>query len=172
MMPNKRVTRVRRPAAKTPIRSALLPTSALQSTVKDGLRALKTRHRSCIDQPLQGDFADSLDLDQAMRVGHERENRWDYLVGHAPSRKVVALEPHCAKEDAISTVIAKRAAAMEQLQAHLSPGVRVGAWLWVASGKVYFADTEKARRRLDQNGIQFVGTRVLAKHLPREESAP
>jgi hypothetical protein len=36
----------------------------------------------------------------------------------------------------------------------------------VASGKVHFADTEKARLRLDQNGIKFVGTRVLAKHLP------
>jgi hypothetical protein len=36
----------------------------------------------------------------------------------------------------------------------------------VAPGKVHFAETEKAKLRLDQNGIEFVGTKVMAKHLP------
>jgi 6-phosphogluconate dehydrogenase len=39
----------------------------------------------------------------------------------------------------------------------LNPQARIAAWLWVASGKVHFADTEKVRRRLDQSGIEFVG---------------
>jgi len=30
-------------------------------------------------------------------------------------------------------------------------------------------DTERIRRRLDQNGVEFVGTTVLAKHLPGAE---
>jgi DNA-directed RNA polymerase beta subunit len=78
----------------------------------------------------------------------------------------VAVEPHSAKQDEISTVIKKRTAAREQLKAHLHDVSRVTTWLWVASGKVHFANTEKARVRLDQNGIEFVGTRVTAKHLP------
>jgi hypothetical protein len=101
-----------------------------------------------------------------MRAGHHQENRWDYLIGHAPSTLVVGLEPHSAKRDQISTVIAKRKAAVDQLRSHLKSDARIAAWLWVASGKVHFVDTEKARRRLDQNGIRFVGTKVLRKHLP------
>ena len=101
-----------------------------------------------------------------MQLGHEQANRWDYLLGHAPSGKVVAVEPHSAKQDEITTVINKRAAAREQMRAHLNDGARVAKWLWVASGKVHFANTEKARLRLDQHGIEFVGTKVTSKHLP------
>jgi hypothetical protein len=111
-------------------------------------------------------FADSLDLDNALLAGLEQQHRWDYLLGHTNTRKVIGLEPHSAKSDQISTVISKKNAALTQLRPHLQDGARVSAWLWVASGKVHFADTENARRRLDQNGIQFVGTRLLEKHLP------
>ncbi len=38
--------------------------------------------------------------------------------------------------------------------------------------KVHFADTEKPRRQLDQNGIEFVGTKVMAKHLPPSTTSP
>ena len=55
----------------------------------------------------------------------------------------------------------------KQLRDHLREGVKIGKWLWVASGKVHFAATEKAKVRLDENGIEFVGTKVLAKHLPK-----
>jgi hypothetical protein len=111
-------------------------------------------------------FDDSLDLDEAMRPGHDQENRWDYLLGHGASREVIGLEPHSARGDQVGTVIGKRKAAMTQLTGHLKTGARVSRWLWVASGRVLFADTERARRRLDQHGIQFVGTRLLQKHLP------
>ena len=87
-------------------------------------------------------------------------------LGHAPSSSAIGLEPHSAKTDEIDTVIRKRRAALDQLAAHLKPGALVSDWLWVASGDVHFADTERARRRLDQLGIRFVDKRVLAKHLP------
>ena len=64
--------------------------------VCDGLRALEKPHRKMISAEAKGEFADSLDLDKARRRGHEQENRWDYLLGHARSDSIVALEPHSA----------------------------------------------------------------------------
>lgn len=148
------------------MRAALKADSSLQALVADGLAAVKTGDKAFFDSAVRTDIADSLDLDAALRAKHQQENRWDYLLGHAPSRKVVAVEPHSAKQDEIATVIEKRTSAREQLSAHLRDGAHVASWLWVASGRVHFADTEKARRRLDQNGIRFVGTKVMAKHLP------
>lgn len=157
---------VRKTAPNTPVRRALRAGSTLLPAVADGLEAVKRAHHDYFDQEVRRDFADSLDLDEATRQGRERENRWDYLLGHQRSGELVAIEPHSAKEDEITTVIRKRTAAREHLKGHLREGARVTRWLWVASGKVQFADTEKARRRLDQNGIEFVGTRVAARHLP------
>lgn len=150
----------------TPVRSLLKEDSSLQSAVKDGLGAVMKGHRDYLDAGIRDQFSDSLELDAAMHLGHEKENRWDYLLGHQPSDEVVAVEPHSAKQDEISTVIKKRQAAIQQLKEHQQNGKTVSKWLWVASGKVHFADTEKARRRLDQSGIEFVGARISAKHLP------
>ena len=150
----------------TPIRAALTNDSFLRDEVKDGLAGIEKADRGYIDETVRTAFADSLGLDKALRAKHGQENRWDYLLGHADSRKVVGLEPHSAKADEISTVIKKKEKAKEQLRAHLRPGARVAVWLWVASSKVHFANTEKASIRLDQNGIKFVGTRVMRKHLP------
>lgn len=149
----------------TPIRSALAEASSLREAVQDGLAAMKRKDRGYIDEDIRSAFADSLDLDEAMRPDHAQENRWDYLLGLSTGRTVVAIEPHSAKQNAITTVIRKREAAMEHLRPHLKPSTRIAAWLWVASGKVHFADTERARRRLDQNGIAFVGRRVCCRHL-------
>ncbi len=150
---------------KTALKRALRDDSSLHPAICDGLNAVKAVHRNYFDETIRPAFADSLDLDEAMRPGHERENRWDYLLSHAPSDEVVAVEPHSARQDEISTVIQKRSAAREHLRSHLRDGETILRWLWVASGKVHFADTEKARRRLDQNGIEFVGQRVMGKHL-------
>lgn len=150
----------------TPVRSSLKKSSFLHSRVEDGIGALENAHRNCLADDIRGSFADSLDLDKAMEEDHAQENRWDYLLGHAPSAAVVALEPHSARRDEITTVIKKKEAARHQLNGHLKKGARITAWLWVASGKVHFADTEKARLRLDQRGIRFVGRKVLARHLP------
>lgn len=149
----------------TPVRAALESTSTLLPSVQDGLGAVKGAHRSHFAVDVRTAFDDSLDLDEALQSVHPNDNRWDYLLGHKATSEVIGVEPHSAKQDEISTVIQKRAAAKQQLTKHLKEGKRVSAWLWVASGRVHFADTEKARRRLDQNGIQFVGNKVMAKHL-------
>jgi hypothetical protein len=67
----------------------------------------------------------------------------------------------------VTTVIAKRKAALEQLRPHLKPGVFVTDWFLVASGRVDFIPMEKATARLAQNGIRFVGTKLLRGALPR-----
>lgn len=150
----------------TPIREALQTDSALQQSVQDGIGAMKSSHHDCLAQEVRSAFADSLDLDAAMQEAHAEENRWDYVLGHTASTKLVGVEPHSAKQDQVATVIKKREAAKRQLADHLKPGKRVSRWLWVASGTVHFADTETARLRLDQSGIEFVGRQVRAGHLP------
>lgn len=62
-----------------------------------------------------------------MRPEHGSANGWDYLLGHAPTSAVIGLEPHSAKQDEISTVIAKQSAAKDQLHQHLRDGARVEA---------------------------------------------
>jgi hypothetical protein len=156
----------------TPVRRALREDSPLQPRVVDGLGAVESTHRDCFDNGIRDQFADSLDADKAFAEGHENENRWDYLLGHKPSTEVIAVEPHSAKQDEVSTVIRKRKAAHEQLRLHLRNGAKISKWLWVASGKVHFADTEKTTRILDQNGIEFVGKTVKAKHLPSAVMTP
>lgn len=149
----------------TPVRRSLLPTSSLLPVVADGLGAVKKSHREYIHADLRPAFADSLDIDEAFRPGHEQENRWDYLLGHGPSAIVVAVEPHSAKQGEISTIIKKRQRAREQLASHLAPNARIAAWFWVASGRIHIANTERARRRLDQHGITFVDKTLMRKHL-------
>lgn len=150
----------------TPVRRALRPESRLISEVEDGLGAVQGGHRQYLDVAIRADFADSLEADEALRSGNDQENRWDYLLGHGPSQQVIALEPHSASDGEIGVVIDKRNAARVQLREHLREGATISKWLWVASGKVHFANTERVRLRLDQNGIEFVGTRLLSKHLP------
>lgn len=150
----------------TPVRSMLLQGSGLQSWVCDGLPALQRAHGDCLEAGLRSSFADSLALDEAVKKGHEEENRWDYLLGHRDSGHVIGLEPHSAKNQEVSTVIAKRKRAIEQLRDHVRDGKRVAAWYWVASGDVEFSPFEKKKLLLDQNGITFVGKKLLRKHLP------
>jgi hypothetical protein len=148
-----------------PVRQSLRGNSLLRSYVHAGLGALANGDRTRIAQDIRPQFADSLDLDSALRARYPTQNRWDYLLGHETSGQVIGLETHSARSDQISTVIEKRRMAREQLSLHFKPGAKVHKWLWVSSGRAHFADTEKTRRRLDQHGIQFVGSQVLAKHL-------
>jgi hypothetical protein len=62
-------------------------------------------------------------------------------------------------------VIAKKNAAKGQLRDHLKPGSAIAAWFWVASGKVDFAPHDKVIRRLEQEGITFVGGTLREKEL-------
>jgi hypothetical protein len=152
---------------KTPVRSALVDGCKLHDRTQDGLQALKGDHRSqLLQEEVRTAFADSLDLDEALRESFPEENRWDYLLGHSGSNSVVGLEPHSAHSDQISTVIAKRAAAIRQLRPFLRRSDAVVAWYWVASGRVDFVPMEKAVFRLQQAGITFVGRKLSKRHLP------
>lgn len=153
-------------AAETPLRSALRTGSGLRAHVREGIAAVKRADQRRLDEEVRASFEDSLDLDASLRAPHPREHRWDYLLGHARSREIVAIETHSATGHEVRRVIEKRNAALQQLGPHLRDGKRVRHWLWVASGNVQFANTERVRRQLDENGIKFVGRTVRAKDLP------
>ena len=150
---------------KTPVRAALRVDSLLQRAVQDGLGAVISAHHGYFDDAVRSSFADSLDLDNALKKGREQENRWDYLLGYQPTGQVVGVEPHSAENGEVTTVIKKLEAARRQLQEHLCDGRGVSKWLWVASGRVRFVPIEKATLRLAQNGIEFIGRRITNKHL-------
>ena len=155
---------------KTPVRNLLVRNSELNRHVKDGIEAMKRADRRLLSKDVAGAVGDSIDIDAALLERHGTENRWDYLVGHTASNTVIGVEPHSAKMHEVDTVIKKKRAARQQLEPHLKPGRYVLKWLWVSPGKNHFADTEKVRRILDQNGIEFVGGKVLAKHLPKKDT--
>lgn len=111
----------------TPIRNTLKAQSLLARHVGDGLGAVRQAHKQLIDKQVRSHFADSLDIDDRLRDSHEQENRWDYLLGHEASSLVVGFEPHSAYTGEVSTVIAKKNAAREQLRVHLRSGASIAA---------------------------------------------
>lgn len=153
---------------ETPLRRALAERSGLRAAVVDGLGAIASDHRNLFDKHVRRVLSDSLDLDNAVKMGRECESRWDYLVGHEPSRTVLAIEPHSAKQGEIATVIRKRRAALSHLKGHLKDGIHIRRWLWVAAGKVHFANTEKAKILLAQHGIEFIGSQITQSHVANE----
>ena len=155
------------PAATTPLRSALEATSHLLPLVEDGIQAVEKGHRDHFEEVIRSDFGDSLEFDGAMLGEFPDDNRWDYLLGHTSTERLIGVEPHSAKQDEVSTVIKKRQAALGHLTGHLKNGKRVHAWIWVASGKVHFPDVDKQSRMLAQNGIAFAGKVITAKLLAR-----
>ena len=150
-----------------PVANGLDAGSSLQDSVCDGIQAVRNADRDSMDTNIRTDFVDSLDLDTALQEQFPDKPRWDYLLGHSPSAMLIGLEPHSARQDQITKVIKKKEAAEEQLRGHLKQGARIADWLWVASGNVHFPPTGKAKLRLDQKGIRFVGRRVEKKHLPK-----
>jgi hypothetical protein len=149
---------------RTPVREALAAQSTLAVHVQDGMGAVKDKDKKLIDASIRTQFADSLDTDEAFRVGRDQEPRWDYLLGHE-NRQLIAIEPHSAKTDEINAVINKKRAVLLQLQGHLKENKSISRWLWVASGRVAFPKDSQFQRRLSQHGITFVGSCVMEKHL-------
>jgi hypothetical protein len=145
--------------------SRALKGSYLAAAIQGGIQAVPNDKRKHISESVRPDFLDSLDLDEASRPRHPNDARWDYLLGHAPSSQVVAIETHSAETSEVSRVIQKRTASLGHLRDQLGDGHNVAAWYWAASGRVDFVPHEKIVLRLSEHGIQFVGGRLEAKHL-------
>ncbi len=147
-----------------PVGRALV-NSYLAASIKTGMQALSNETRRRVASDVHADFLDSIDLDEATRARHPKDARWDYLLGHDTSSKIVGIETHSASTSQVSRVIDKRARSIEHLRTQLVEGSYVAAWYWIASGRVDFVPHEKTVNRLAQNGIQFVGGRLEPRHL-------
>jgi hypothetical protein len=145
--------------------SRALKGSTLATAIRPGIQAVPGDKHKHIGESLRPEFLDSLDLDEATRPKYPHDARWDYLLGHAHSSQVIAIETHSAETSQVSKVIQKRTASLGHLRGQLAAGHKVAAWYWAASGRVDFVPHDKILNRLDQNGIQFVGGRLEAKHL-------
>lgn len=140
--------------------------SSLRASVKAGTSAIKKADQYVLDASIRQDFGDSLDLDEATRVGREGQHRWDYLLGHTSSGSIIGVEPHSASNGEVSVVIAKKAESQRVLLDHLRAGSQVVSWNWVSSGPVSLLPIDKVRFRLAQHGISFVGRSLRKSHLP------
>lgn len=136
----------------------------MKAKVKPGVTAIKSADSYILHKSIRGEFEDSLDLDDATRIGHEGENRWDYLLGHTSSR-IIGVEPHSATNSEVSVVIAKKQASQRVLLDHFRTGVKVSSWNWVSSGTVGLMPLDRVRLRLAQSGITFVGRSLQKTHL-------
>jgi len=137
--------------------TALRPGSPLRKHVKNGMSAFARTDLGSVAEDQRSRVGDSLDLDAATRDEFPEANRWDYILSVPALRKIVAIEPHSAKDSEISVVVAKKKHAVAYLRGHLQDGCGVEKWFWVSPGTVGFSRMDRARRRLDQNGIEFVG---------------
>jgi hypothetical protein len=144
--------------------AALVDGSALLAHVEPGLRAVRRQDLVLIAARERPKVGDSLDLDEATRAELPEAHRWDYLLSVPAAAAIIGLEFHTAGDKEIRVVIAKKANALVQLRAHFRPRCGVSRWYWVTRGAVGFSRMEKARRLLDQSGIEFVGRQL--RHLP------
>ena len=142
------------------LKRVLVDRSVLRNHLRNGIQAFAKADVRLIAVTARVQIGDSIDLDAAARDEFPEANRWDYVVSVPAMSHIVAIEPHSAKDAEISVVIAKKKHAVNYLRAHLRAGYRVAKWLWVSHGPVGFSRMERARRLLDQNGIEFAG-RVL-----------
>lgn len=142
------------------LKTALKPTSSLLSAVEDGMDAFLARDRALIAVSERQKIGDSLDLDAALKAAFPNANRWDYVFSVPSAGRLIALEPHTAKDSEVGVLIAKKRHATAQLREHLRAGRGVSDWLWVSHGRTSFSRMERATRRLTQAGIKYLGRSV------------
>jgi hypothetical protein len=147
-------------ARRTHLKEALNKTSPLRGLVQVGMGAFAARDIKLIAEDQRSRIGDSLDLDAASRGEHPDANRWDYIISIPDSQRFVGIEPHTAKDDQISVVIQKKEHAIHYLRSHFRESHRITRWYWVTHGTVSFSKMDRARRRLDEKGIEFVGRKL------------
>jgi hypothetical protein len=139
------------------LKEALHDRSQLRGHVRGAMGAFEGVDVKLIAEDQRPRIGDSLDLDAASQSEHPEANRWDYIISVPDSQRLAGIEPHTARDSEISVVILKKNHATEYLRSHLQEGYRITKWYWVTHGRVGFSKMERARRRLDQNGIEFAG---------------
>ena len=144
-------------ARQTQLKAALNEKSPLRDLVQPGMAAFAKVDFKLIAEDQRTRIGDSLDLDAASKDEDPGSNRWDYIVSIPDLKEFIGIEPHSAKDSEISVVIAKRKHAIQYLRKHLQDCYRITRWFWVSHGTVSFSKMDRARRRLDQNGIAFAG---------------
>jgi hypothetical protein len=146
-------------SAKKPHRlaTALHKDSSLRRHLKTGAGAISPIDIKLIAESERSKIGDSLDLDTAAQEEFPEANRWDYIMSLPTLSQIIGIEPHTARDSEISVVIAKKKHARQYLRSHFQDGYHVRKWLWVSHGTVGFSRMDRARRLLDQNGIEFVG---------------
>jgi hypothetical protein len=145
----------------TSLQAVLDEKSPLRELVRAGMAAFAKEDVKLVAEAERSRIGDSLDLDAASRDEFPQANRWDYILSVPDLGEIVGIEPHTAKDSEISAVIAKKNHATQYLRNHLQEGNRVARWFWVSHGTVSFSKMDRARRRLDQNGITFCGRKLL-----------
>jgi hypothetical protein len=148
------------PRRKHLLRIALNDGSPLRKHLKGGMAAFAPAHHRLVADGERSRVGDSLDLDAATRDEFPEAHRWDYILSVPDLSEIIGIEPHVAKDSEVSVVIAKKRHAAECLRNHLRGGYRVTRWFWVSPSTVGFSRMDRARRRLDQEGIAFAG-RIL-----------
>ena len=147
-------------AGNTLLREALHEKSRLRDLVRSGIEAFLTIDVKLIAEDQRSRIGDSLDLDAATKNEHSKANRWDYIVSIPDLNELAGIEPHSAKDSEICVVISKKKHATAYLRNHILKGYRINKWLWVSHSTVSFSKMDRARRRLDQNGIAFMGRMI------------
>ena len=147
------------------VAAALRAGSSLRPSVRTGLEALKAADRKRIDRSVRDRFVDGIDVDEALRLRHPVERRWDYVLGDGDGGRLIGMEPHPAESGEVSVVIDKKRNTERWLGDHLRDGRHVARWLWVGTGKASLPLGGKARLRLAQHGIAFAGKTVKTFHL-------
>lgn len=141
--------------------AAFKQSSPLQKEIKAGVSALKRADKAIISEAERRRIHDSIDLDEAYKKECPGDPRWDYLLSLPSTSKLIGIEPHSFKDSGITEVIRKKEYSRAYLRNHFNEGYFISDWYWVSQGKVRFSDTGSARRKLDQNGIQFGGRHIL-----------
>jgi hypothetical protein len=144
------------------LKAALHEESRLRDLVEVGMGAFNKTDVKSIAENQRSRIGDSIDLDAASKDEHPEANRWDYIISIPDLKELAGIEPHSAKDSEVSVVIRKKKHATDYLRTHLQNGYRITKWFWVTHGPVSFSKMDPARRRLDQNGIKFVG-RLLSR---------
>jgi hypothetical protein len=142
---------------------AVNKTKEISSAYRVGLKAIENTHRNRIKYGTSKNITGSVNLDDALRLSHPTEPRWDYGIGYLMhnSEKIHWVEFHPASSGHIEEVLNKLEWLKNWLQ---SSATKLNAmpkrFVWVASGKVHLPRNSPQRRRLAEKGLFFAGESV------------